>query len=79
MLKVKFYEIKDQLTDKQIEAIEKCQRAYFYAEMSDDYSCTVKEKECALKTLKTYFKNLVDYIDSWTDDNDTLIFNGEVA
>lgn len=78
MLKVKFNEIKNQLTDKQIKAIEKCQQAYFYAEMSDDYERTTREKENALKTLKTYFKNLVDYIESWTDNNDILVFNSEV-
>ena len=78
MLKVKLEEIKNQLTKEQIEAIELCHNAYFYAEMSDDYFKSVDEKRQALTTLKTHFENLTGFIGDFYDCNDTLIFNNEV-
>jgi len=78
MLRVKLEEIKDQLTKEQIEAIELCHNAYFYAEMSDDYFKSIGEKRQALTTLKTHFENLTDFIGDFYDCNDTLIFNNEV-
>lgn len=78
MLKVKLEEIINQLTEKQIEAIKLCHNAYFYAEMSDDYSKSIREKSEALTTLKTHFENLTGFIGDFYDCNDTLIFDNEV-
>ena len=78
MLKVRLEEIKNQLTEEQIEAIELCHNAYFYAEMSDDYFRSIGEKRQALTRLKTHFENLIDFIGDFYDCNDTLIFESEV-
>lgn len=78
MLKVKLEEIKKQLTKEQIEAIELCHNAYFYAEMCDSYFKCVDEQRKALATLKTHFENLTDFIGDFYNGNDTLIFENEV-
>jgi hypothetical protein len=78
MLEIKFEEIKNQLTSEQIEAIELCHSAYFYAAMSDDYRRTVEEEKEALTILQTYFKNLTGFKCDFYNCNDTLIFYNEV-
>ena len=74
---VKLEEIKATLTEEQKQAIEKCHNAYFYAEMSDDFGTTIREKQEALEELKKHFKNLVGFSGDFYNGNDTLRFNEE--
>ena len=78
MLKVKLTEIKNQLTKEQIEAIEQCHNACFYAAMCDDYDKGEREEKSAIEKLKTYFTDLSNFIGDFYNGNDTLIFNNEV-
>lgn len=74
MKKITFEELKPTLTKEQIEAVKTCHNALFYAEMSDDYSTTLREEKAAIDELKKYFPNLINFKADFYNGNDTLIF-----
>lgn len=75
---VKLNDIKDTLTDEQIQAIQKCHDCLFMAEMGSIYEYD-KYKRTAIENLQNHFTDhIANFIGDFYNGNDTIIFECEV-